>query len=100
MNNKNFTRNRKLPFPKMILIMMKKGVKSIQNTLNETQIYLSALLEEDLKTISKSAYTKAREKLNYTAFIELYGDTRDMFYKYYDYKTYKGFRTLAIDGSK
>ncbi len=39
MNNKNFTRKRKLPFSKMKLIMMKKGVKSIQNTLNETQIY-------------------------------------------------------------
>ena len=99
MNKKDFTRDRKLPFSKVLLTVVRKSVKSIQNVLNETQKHLSALLDEDLETISKSAYSQARDKLNYTAFVELANDASDIFYKDYDCKTYKGFRLLAIDGS-
>ena len=52
MNKKDFTRNRKLPFSKMILTMMQKSLKSLQSVLNETQIKISQLLGDDLKTIS------------------------------------------------
>lgn len=99
MKEKDFTRDRKLPFSKVLLTMVRKSVKSIQNVLNETQKHLSVLLDEDLDTITKSAYSQARDKLNYTALEELANDTRDMLYQDYDYKTYKGFRLLAIDGS-
>ncbi|RXJ77100.1 IS4 family transposase, partial [Arcobacter sp. F2176] len=99
MNKEDFTRNRKLPFSKVLLTVVRKSVKSIQNVLNETQKYLSTLLDEDLETISKSAYSQARDKLNYTAFEELANDASDMMYRDYDYKTYKGYRLLAIDGS-
>jgi len=99
MNKKDFTRDRKLPFSKVLLTVVRKSVKSIQNILNETQKHLSVLLDEDLETISKSAYSQARDKLNYTAFEELANDVSDIIYRDYDYKTYKGFRLLAIDGS-
>ncbi|MCD4771244.1 IS4 family transposase [archaeon] len=99
MNKKDFTRDRKLPFSKVLLTIVRKSVKSIQNVLNETQKHLSVLLDEDLETISKSAYSQARDKLNYTAFKELANDTSDMLYRDYEYKQYKGFRLLAIDGS-
>ncbi|WP_428024557.1 IS4 family transposase [Arcobacter sp.] len=99
MNKEDFTRNRKLPFSKVLLTVVRKGVKSIQNVLNETQKHLSILLDEDLETVSKSAYSQARDKLNYTAFKELANDASDMMYRDYDYKTYKGFKLLAIDGS-
>lgn len=99
MSDKDFTRNRKLTFSKMVLIMLRKGVKSLQNSLNETQKILNNLIGEDLTTITKSAYTQARDKLNYKAFIELSNDIRDKFYKEYDYKTYKGYRLLGVDGS-
>ncbi len=99
MNKKDFTRDRKLTFSKMILTIAKKSVKSIQNVLNETQIILSKLTNEDLQTVSNSAYCQARDKLNYTAFEELANDTSDIFYKDDDYKKYKGFRLLAVDGS-
>ncbi len=79
--------------------MTRKSVKSLQNVLNETQIYLSNILDEDLQTISKSAYTQARKNLNYEAFIELSHDIRDKFYEDDDYQTYKGFRLLGVDGS-
>lgn len=99
MNKKDFTRDRKLPFSKVLLTVVRKSVKSIQNVLNETQKHLSTLLDEDLETITKSAYSQARDKLNYTAFEELANDASDMMYRDYDYKTYKGYRLLAIDGS-
>jgi len=99
MDKKDFTRDRKLPFSKVLLTVIRKSVKSIQNILNETQKHLSVLLNEDLDTVTASAYSQARDKLNYTAFKELSDDARDMIYKNYDYQTYKGFRLLAIDGS-
>jgi len=99
MKENDFIRNRKLPFAKMILLMTKKGVKSLQNTLNETEKFLSNLIGEELTTVSKSAYSKAREKLNYKAFIELSNDIRNMFYSHCEYKRFRGFRLLGIDGS-
>jgi len=88
-----------LTFPKMIILMTRKSVKSIQNILNEAEIYLSDLLNKDLKSVSNSAYTQARSKLKYEAFIELSGDIRDQFYKDDEYIKYKGFRLLGVDGS-
>jgi hypothetical protein len=99
MSEKDFTRERKLPFSKVVLTVARKSVKSMQNVLNETQKHLSVLLDEDLDTVTASGYSQARDKLNYTAFSELANDVRDMIYQDDDYKTYKGFRVLAIDGS-
>lgn len=79
--------------------MSRKSVKSIQNILNEAETYLSNMLEEDLITISKSAYSQAREKIKYEAFIELCNDIKEQFYKEYEYEKYKGFRLLGVDGS-
>ena len=90
----SFTRDRKLGFDKMMTMMIKKSNKSLQNNINDTQL----ALEEDI-TISNSAYTQARAKLNYTAFEEFAQMARDIFYKDDEYEKYKGFRLLAIDGS-
>jgi hypothetical protein len=50
-------------------------------------------------TVVKSAFTKARKKFSYTAFIELneqlIKDTEQVF----PLKKWKGFRLVAIDGS-
>lgn len=83
----------------MIILISRKSVKSIQNVLNEAETYLSNMLDEDLISVSKSAYTQAREKINYKAFIELCNDIKEQFYKEYEYKKYKGFRLLGVDGS-
>ena len=95
----DFTRDRKLNFSKMIILMSRKSVKSIQNILNEAETYLSNMLDENLVSISKSAYSQAREKIKYEAFIELCNDIKEQFYQEYKYKKYKGFRLLAVDGS-
>jgi hypothetical protein len=90
----SFTRDRKLGFDKLMTMIIKKSNKSIQNSINDTQLDLG----EDV-TISNSAYTQARAKLNYTAFEEFAKMASDIFYKDGEYERYKGFRVLAIDGS-
>ena len=57
-------------------MMIKKSNKSLQNSINDTQLSLG----EDV-TITNSAYTQARAKLNYTAFKEFAEIARDMFYE-------------------
>jgi len=90
----SFTRVRKLGFDKIMTMMIKKSNKSLQNSINDTQLALG----EDI-TISNSAYTQARAKLNYTAFEEFAQMASEIFYKDGEYQTYKGFRILAVDGS-
>jgi hypothetical protein len=90
----SFTRNRKLGFDKIMTMIIKKSNKSIQNSLNDMQLDL----KEDI-TITNSAYTQARAKLNYTAFLEFAQDSAQMFYRDDEYERYKYFRLLAIDGS-
>ena len=80
-------------------MLTRKSIKSIQNMLNETEIYLSNVFEKDLNIVSKGAYTQARANIKYEAFKELEIDVRDKFYEDYDYNTFKGYRLLAIDGS-
>ena len=90
----SFTRERKLGFDKMMTMIIKKSNKSIQNSLNDMQLDLG-----QAASISNSAYTQARAKLNYTAFQEYAKMSSDMFYADGEYEKYHNFRILAIDGS-
>lgn len=90
----SFTRERKLGFDKMMTMIIKKSNKSIQNSLNDMQLDLG-----EVSSISNSAYTQARAKLNYTAFQEYATMASEMFYADGEYEKYQGFRLLAIDGS-
>jgi hypothetical protein len=75
-------------------MIIKKSNKSIQNSLNDMLLDLG----EEI-SITNSAYTQARAKLNYTAFQEYSEMASDMFYEDGEYTRYKNFRLLAIDGS-
>jgi len=75
-------------------MIMKKSSKSLQNSLNDMQLDLG-----DDYTITNSAYTQARAKLNYTAFEEYANMSAEVFYSDGEYQTFKNFRLLAIDGS-
>ena len=90
-----FTRVRSLTFELVLVMVLRKSVKSLQNVVNEAMSWLG------VETVTASAYSQARYKLKHTAFIELnrkavvgtmYGDG--------DYKTFWGFRIVAVDGSK
>ena len=90
----SFTRERKLGFDKMMTMIIKKSSKSIQNSLNDMLLDLG-----EVSSITNSAYTQARAKLNYTAFQEYATMASEMFYSDGEYEKYQGFRVLAIDGS-
>jgi hypothetical protein len=94
-SNKDFTRQRKLPFPKLVLFMLNIVKQSLQKEL--TEFYLNFSTE---KNITNSAYSQSRMKLNYTAFIELNDAIIKEFYTDNDFKLWRGFRLLGIDGSR
>ena len=82
-----FTRTVKLTFSIMVNMIIKKSNKSIQNSLNDMK------LSGDVDyTVTNSAYTQARAKLNYTAFEELGNKTVELFYADGEYNRFKGFR--------
>lgn len=91
----DFTRNRKLSFEEIILFQI---CKYGRNLILEIKDYLQSLGTE-IKEYSKQAYSKARLKIKHTGYIELNDNLIEEFYKEDDYKKYKGYRLLGIDGS-
>ena len=77
--------------------MLIKGGKSLQLSMND---FLPKLGRRQL-VADKSAYSRARHKLEYTAFIKLNHEAvvRTM-YEDDDCRTYNGLRVLGVDGSK
>lgn len=70
-------------------------MKSLQNVVNEAMTWLNEPL------VTASAYSQARYKLKHTAFIELNQEAVvKTLYSDNDYRTFWGFRVLAVDGSK
>ncbi|WP_295447784.1 IS4 family transposase [uncultured Thiodictyon sp.] len=92
---KAFTRSRRLTFPLVITLLLRKGVQSLQNMVNEAVGWLAEL------PVTGSAFSQIRYKLRYTAFIEL-NEAAVVGTVYADsgYRTFWGFRVLAVDGSK
>ena len=89
----SFTRQRKLPFMRVLKFLLSKSVKSLQSRLNEW----GELLDEQ---ISSSALCQARQKFSHSAFIELLEEcVVKVMYGDGDYEKYKNYRLLAIDGS-
>ena len=95
-NKSSFSRNRKLSFSLVTILILRKSLKSLQLVLNEL------VLKLDLHyTITASAFTQARAKLRHTAFIELNRvAVVEVMYADNNFKRYKGMRVLGIDGSK
>lgn len=96
---KDFTRQRKLPFMKVVVLVLQKTVRSIQLHLHD---FFEALTP-DFSPATAPSWSEARVKLHHTAFIELnqraildgaYGG-RSLFIP----RLWKGHRLLAIDSS-
>jgi hypothetical protein len=69
MRPEDFTRQRQLTFPVVMLFVLQKTVKSIQRHLHE---FLGELAGEALfEPVTAGAFTHARAKLKHSAFIEL-----------------------------
>jgi hypothetical protein len=94
-SDKDFTRNRKLPFSSLILFM----INLIKQTLQKELTSFISLISAGKENITKSAFSQSRKKLKAEAFIELNDILVEYYYKEADYKKWKGFRLLAIDGT-
>lgn len=94
-HEKDFTRDRILTFPTMILLLLRKSVKSLQLVLNELFIHNSIS-----RLVSSSAYNQARKKFKHTAFIELNEGAIELFYEKGQIKRWKGYRVYGVDASQ
>ena len=97
----DFTRERQLTFPVVMLFVLQKTVKSIQRHLHE---FFNELAGDQLfEPVTAGAFTHARAKLKHTAFIELnqttvlptvYGPESEP-----RLRRWRGHRLLGVDSS-
>lgn len=78
----------------LLLTILSKSVKSIQNVLNELSLRFG------LDVMSASAYSQSRQHLKHTAFIELNRTILLPFASTQEGKRHQGRRVLAGDGSR
>ena len=92
-----FTRegNNKMNFKKLILFALNFVKKSIQIELDT---FFNMMGGVELG-ITKQGYSEARQKISPTAFIKLADAITDWFYEDNTFKTFRGYRLSAIDGS-
>ncbi|WP_457559199.1 hypothetical protein [Candidatus Harpocratesius sp.] len=101
-NLNDFTRNRKLPFNRMIGLLLNKPEHSITSRLN---LSYEKLFPNDLNVIpTSSAFIQARKKIKHQVFIDLLDYSNKLFYQNlenkYEINTWKEHTLLAIDGSR
>jgi Transposase DDE domain len=65
----DFTRERRLTFPVLMLLLLQKSLKSLQSRLHEWLWHLAG--EQKTQNLSAGALTHARAKLRASAFVEL-----------------------------
>jgi hypothetical protein len=99
--DQDFTRERQLTFPVVVLFILQKTAKSIQRHLHELLELIGG--EAPIEPVSAGAWTRARAKLKHTAFVELnsdivlpaiYGADRSK-----AVRRWRGHRLLGIDSS-
>lgn len=87
---KDFTRNRKLTFEYVINLLLSMGGNNLYKELLEYFKY-------DAETASSSAFVQQRAKILPSALEFLF---KNFTSSYENHKTFKGYRLLAVDGSK
>lgn len=97
-SEKDFTRQRCLTFSVVIIFLLNLVKRALQDELDE---FFKLLNGEKVasRIVTKSAFTQARKKLKYTAFVELNQTQVDFFYDHFEPRRWCGFRLLAVDGS-
>lgn len=89
-----FTRAGKMNFKNIILFMLNFVKKSIQLELD---LFCKNINEKE-PSMTKQAYSEARQKISPTAFIKMANAIISWFYGDDDFRRYKGYRLSAIDG--
>lgn len=92
-SDKDFSRNRCLTLRNIWWCLMSHGSASLQS---EVPLFFSKF-KQDINRFSPQAFSKARNKMNYTVCKELFEiSSKDLWIK----DTFKGYNLAAIDGSK
>jgi hypothetical protein len=94
----DFSRKRKLPANALISFLLSFLRGSYQNELDR---FFNSLNRSDTikRVVSKAAFSKARLKLKYQAFIELNHKLNQFLEEHFRLKTWRDFRLLALDSS-
>ena len=93
-----FTRNRSLPFRLLVLFLMNLLKSAIQYELDDFYAQLLAR-EVPQRDVTQSAFSQARQHLEYEAFVELNDRATAVFYAEAPIRRWHGYRTLAVDGT-
>jgi len=97
MDATDFTRNRSLPLPHLVAMLLNLRKGSIGDELDR---FFEILHEEPLaESVSASAFCQARKKLNPNALIGLGEPLLAGFEEHFSPRLWHGFRLLAVDGS-
>ena len=93
----SFTRSRKLSFQNLIYYILRSTHKSISINYSELVDDLDSSIPS---LVSKQAISKARQGISHEAFVELFRNSVEKFYKQSTtLHTWNGFHIYAIDGS-
>ncbi|WP_186431502.1 IS4 family transposase [Clostridium sp. BSD9I1] len=92
-----FTRigNNKMNFKNIIVFILNFVKKSLQLELDE----FFNNINSTGSAVTKQAFSEARQKISPTAFIKMSDGIISWFYKDTDFKRYKGYRLLSVDGT-
>jgi hypothetical protein len=96
-NDKDFTKERKLPFERLVYLLMNMPKKSLSIELNE---FFETIQQGD-QCCSKAAFSQQRMKLQYDFFAWWNVVLANSFYAHYGEKVkrWRGYRLMAVDGS-
>jgi hypothetical protein len=92
---KDFTRERKMPFKKLVYFLLSMIKESSQNALERYFWKMG-----DIIHMSQQAFSEARQKIKWEALQELFQVTALSMYRGGEVKRWEGLRILVIDGSK
>jgi len=97
MDAADFTRNRKLPLPSLVTMLLNLRKGSIGDELDR---FFEIVHDEPLAdSVTPSAFCQARKKFNPDALVALDRRLLDGFDEHFTPRLWHGFRLLAVDGS-
>jgi IS4 transposase len=97
MKNTYFTRmgNNKMTFKSIVIFMLNFVKKSLQIELDD---FYKGINGTNLN-VTKQAFSEARQKISPQAFIKMSDEIINWFYKDTDFKRFRNYRLLSIDGT-
>jgi len=92
---KYFSKEGKLGFVNLVSFVLNMVKKTLQIELDD----FFSLIKQNKNQVTKQAFSKARNKIGWEGFKELYDMTVKTAYTAEDLNYYEGFRLCAIDGT-